>query len=158
MKSISRKRFSNLSRITGTETISPLIGLTEDQQTFYKLAKDFSDREMKPFAGKWDKDQYFPIDTYKKFGELGFGGMVSSGLSRVDATVIYEALSGGIYIYIYVYVYTYMYIYIYAYIYDTSGTTCRSIYTYTFIYIYMYIYIYIPIYLYMEGVWELLPC
>lgn len=27
--------------------------------------------------------------------DLGFGGIVSSGLSRVDATVIYEALSGG---------------------------------------------------------------
>jgi isobutyryl-CoA dehydrogenase len=94
-KSISRKSFSNLSRITGVDVVSPLIGLTEDQQTFYRLAKDFSDQEMKPFAGNWDKDQYFPIDTYKKFGELGFGGIVSSGLSRVDATVIYEALSGG---------------------------------------------------------------
>jgi hypothetical protein len=52
---ISMKKFSNYSRITGIDVVSPLIGLTEDQQTFYKLAKDFSDREMRPFAGKWDK-------------------------------------------------------------------------------------------------------
>ena len=75
--------------------------LSEDQRTFQALAKTFSDNELKPNAAKWDAECIFPLETIKKAGELGFcslyvsednGGM---GLSRVDATIIIEALAAG---------------------------------------------------------------
>ena len=75
--------------------------LSEDQRTFQTLAKTFSDNELKPNAAKWDAECIFPLETIKKAGELGFcslyvsednGGM---GLSRVDATIIIEALAAG---------------------------------------------------------------
>ena len=75
--------------------------LAEDQRTFQTLAKTFSDNELKPNAAKWDAECIFPLETIKKAGELGFcslyvsednGGM---GLSRVDATIIIEALAAG---------------------------------------------------------------
>lgn len=35
----------------------------------------FADKEMKPYAAQWDADAEFPMETFKKFGELGFGGI-----------------------------------------------------------------------------------
>ncbi len=56
---------------------------------------------MRPYAGKWDEEGKFPMETFNKFGDLGFGGifidseMGGSGLSRMDTTVIVEALATG---------------------------------------------------------------
>ena len=30
---------------------------------------------MAPYAAQWDADAIFPMETFKKFGELGFGGI-----------------------------------------------------------------------------------
>lgn len=92
---------SATATISGTEVISASMGLNEDQATFYELAKSFSENELKPYAAKWDEESIFPIETFKKFGELGFAGMFvnedvgGTGLSRVDTTVIVEALATG---------------------------------------------------------------
>ena len=32
-------------------------------------------RELKPFASEWDEKAHFPVDTFKKFAELGFAGI-----------------------------------------------------------------------------------
>ena len=83
------------------EVVSPSIGLNEEQVAFYNLAKSFADSDMKPYAAKWDEDSHFPVDVLKKLAELGFGGMFiseeyeGSGLSRVDTSVIVEALATG---------------------------------------------------------------
>ena len=37
---------------TGVEIISPLINLTDDQSSYYSLARAFADKEMRPYAGK----------------------------------------------------------------------------------------------------------
>ena len=92
---------SATATISGTEVISASMGLNEDQATFYELAKSFSENELKPYAAKWDEESVFPIETFKKFGELGFAGIFvnedvgGTGLSRVDTTVIVEALATG---------------------------------------------------------------
>ena len=45
--------------------------------------------------------EIFPVDTLKKAGELGFGAIYckeengGTGLNRMDASVIFEALSQG---------------------------------------------------------------
>lgn len=75
--------------------------LTEDQLAFAETAKQFSDQELAPYAAEWDRDHVFPIETFKKAGELGFCGLYSPeeagglGLSRLDSSIIFEQLSMG---------------------------------------------------------------
>eukprot|EP00602_Paraphysomonas_sp_CaronLab_P005343 CAMPEP_0185017980 /NCGR_PEP_ID=MMETSP1103-20130426/832_1 /TAXON_ID=36769 /ORGANISM="Paraphysomonas bandaiensis, Strain Caron Lab Isolate" /LENGTH=411 /DNA_ID=CAMNT_0027547615 /DNA_START=19 /DNA_END=1254 /DNA_ORIENTATION=+ len=91
----------SFSRVVGSDIISPLIGLNDDQKEFYTLAKGFADKEMAPYAAKWDEEAVFPRDTLQKCAELGFGGIFvkedvgGSALSRLDTTVIVEALATG---------------------------------------------------------------
>ena len=75
--------------------------LNSDQKHYRDLAKSFSDKELKPNAAEWDKEAFFPKDTLKKAGELGFlslyvdtnlGGM---GLGRLDASIVFEQLAQG---------------------------------------------------------------
>src|SRR5689334_1666446 len=102
--SANRALFSTVSKApaaTGKDVICPTIGLTPEGAEFYKLARSFADKELRPYAQKWDEDAHFPMETFKKFGELGFGGMFikedvgGSGLSRVDTVTIVEALTTG---------------------------------------------------------------
>ncbi|PIO76090.1 acyl-CoA dehydrogenase, middle domain protein [Teladorsagia circumcincta] len=50
---------------------------------------------------KWDKEEYFPVETMRHAGELGFGAIYcsdefgGSGMSRLHASVIYEQLAAG---------------------------------------------------------------
>jgi len=75
--------------------------LTEDQQMFADLAKQFSDSELLPNAAKWDQEHIFPKDVIAKAGELGFCGLYSPedagglGLSRLDSSIIFEQLAMG---------------------------------------------------------------
>ena len=75
--------------------------LTEDQQAFVDVAKQFAEQELAPHAAQWDRDHHFPKDVIQKAGELGFcslytaeedGGM---GLSRLDSSIIFEQLAIG---------------------------------------------------------------
>ena len=75
--------------------------LTSDQKNFQNLAKDFSDKELKPHAARWDKEEQFPLEAIQKAGDLGFcslyvdtdlGGM---GLGRLDASIVFEQLASG---------------------------------------------------------------
>jgi alkylation response protein AidB-like acyl-CoA dehydrogenase len=56
---------------------------------------------MMPFAREWDETETFPIETLRKAADLGFGGIYvredagGSGLSRLDATIIFEELAQG---------------------------------------------------------------
>ena len=75
--------------------------LNEDQIAFADMARSFAQKELEPHAAKWDEEQIFPIDTLKKAGELGFCGLYASedvgglGLSRLDASIIFEELAMG---------------------------------------------------------------
>jgi alkylation response protein AidB-like acyl-CoA dehydrogenase len=85
----------------GIDIISPTIGLSEERTEFYNLARSFADNELKPHASKWDKESIFPVETFKKFGELGFGGIFvredvgGTALTRADAVSIVEGLATG---------------------------------------------------------------
>ena len=74
---------------------------TQEQTAFRETARQFSEKELAPFAAQWDAKSVFPKDAIGKAGELGFcslycdeehGGM---GLSRLDAALIFEQLSRG---------------------------------------------------------------
>jgi len=76
-------------------------GLGEDQREFQALALNFAHNEMFPHMAKWDQEAIFPVDVMRKAAELGFGAVYTSeeyggtGLSRLDASIIFEALSQG---------------------------------------------------------------
>ncbi|MCW3174119.1 acyl-CoA dehydrogenase family protein [Shewanella subflava] len=75
--------------------------LNEDQRQFADLARQFATDELTPFAAKWDEEHHFPKDVIQKAGELGFCSLYSPeseggmGLSRLDASIIFEELSYG---------------------------------------------------------------
>jgi isobutyryl-CoA dehydrogenase len=95
------RSFSSRVSSSGLDVIDPTIGLNDDQITFYNLARQFADEELAPFASKWDEESTFPMETLKKVASLGFAGLNvredvgGSALSRVDSSVIIEALSTG---------------------------------------------------------------
>ncbi|EPU7920072.1 acyl-CoA dehydrogenase family protein [Vibrio parahaemolyticus] len=75
--------------------------LNEDQRAFADTAQQFSLARLAPMAAEWDEKQNFPKDVLREAGELGFlslytpeehGGL---GLSRLDASIVFEQLSMG---------------------------------------------------------------
>jgi alkylation response protein AidB-like acyl-CoA dehydrogenase len=75
--------------------------LTEDQRAFFDTASDFAANELAPYAAEWDEKAIFPVDTMRKAAALGFAGIYvredvgGSALTRLDAALIFEALSQG---------------------------------------------------------------
>ena len=75
--------------------------LNEDKQAFADVAAQFARQALAPHAAQWDKDHTFPVDTLRQAGELGFCGLYTPeddgglGLSRLDASIIFEQLAMG---------------------------------------------------------------
>lgn len=75
--------------------------LNEEQVAFADMARAFAQNEMEPNAAEWDQEQIFPVDVLRKAGEMGFCGLYSPedvgglGLSRLDASIIFEQLAMG---------------------------------------------------------------
>uniref|UniRef100_A0A8C2Z0D4 short-chain 2-methylacyl-CoA dehydrogenase n=1 Tax=Cyclopterus lumpus TaxID=8103 RepID=A0A8C2Z0D4_CYCLU len=81
--------------------VDPAHGLSEEQKEFQEVAFNFAANEMAPHMAEWDQQEIFPIETMRKAARLGFGGIYvqpdvgGTGLSRLDTSVIFEALSTG---------------------------------------------------------------
>ena len=75
--------------------------LTDEQQAIQEMAQRFAADELAPHAAEWDEKKHFPVDVIKKSAELGLAGIYTredvggSGLGRLDAALIFEALSAG---------------------------------------------------------------
>ncbi|EOX3944900.1 MULTISPECIES: acyl-CoA dehydrogenase family protein [Vibrio] len=75
--------------------------LNEDQRAFADTAQQFADERLAPMAAEWDEKQIFPKDVLREAGELGFLSLYTPeehdglGLSRLDASIIFEQLSMG---------------------------------------------------------------
>ncbi|KAK7107371.1 hypothetical protein V1264_015310 [Littorina saxatilis] len=86
--------------VTGS-CIDPALGLTDEQKQIQQLAADFACNEMFPHMAEWDQKEIFPVDTMREAAKLGFGAVYCSekyggtGLTRLDASIIFEALSHG---------------------------------------------------------------
>ncbi|MDT8862052.1 acyl-CoA dehydrogenase family protein [Alkalihalobacillus sp. MEB130] len=50
-------------------------GLTKEQKMIQDMVRQFARSEIAPNAEKWDKEATFPIEVFKKMGELGFLGL-----------------------------------------------------------------------------------
>ncbi len=72
---------------------------SEEQQAIFDMAKAFGQEHIAPFARDWEAAGTIPRDLWPKLAELGFGGLYvseesgGSGLTRLDATLVFEALS-----------------------------------------------------------------
>jgi short/branched chain acyl-CoA dehydrogenase len=53
----------------------PSFELTEDQERFRCVVRDFAEAEIAPHAEAWDRDHHFPVDTVRAMGELGLFGL-----------------------------------------------------------------------------------
>jgi len=75
--------------------------LNEIQHAIRETARQFGDERIAPFAMDWDRKGTIPKNLWIELGALGFGGMFvpessgGSGLSRLDGTIAFEALSAG---------------------------------------------------------------
>ena len=65
------------------------------------MARDFAAEKIAPHALEWDERKHFPVETMREAAALGMGGVYvredvgGSGLSRLDAALIFEALATG---------------------------------------------------------------
>ena len=73
--------------------------LSEEQEAIFDVAYSFGQENIAPFAIQWENQGTIPKELWGKISELGFGGIYvseeygGSGLSRLDATLIFEALA-----------------------------------------------------------------
>ncbi len=76
-------------------------GLDEDRRAIRDMARSFSDEKIAPHALEWDEARHFPVETMREAAGLGMGGIYvgeehgGSGLTRLDAALIFEALATG---------------------------------------------------------------
>ncbi|WP_315776854.1 MULTISPECIES: isobutyryl-CoA dehydrogenase [unclassified Bradyrhizobium] len=75
--------------------------LDEDQIAVRDMARAFAAEKIAPHALRWDEEKHFPVDVMREAAGLGMGGIYirddvgGSGLSRLDAALIFEALATG---------------------------------------------------------------
>lgn len=74
--------------------------LTEDQDLIVETARSFAQERLRPNAARWEEEG-LNRDVLQELAGLGFGGIYvreehgGSGLSRLDAALIFEELSRG---------------------------------------------------------------
>ena len=72
---------------------------SEEQLMIAASAKDFAEQHIRPHIMEWDEAQTFPIDLFKKAGEMGFMGVFipekygGSGLGYHEYVMVIEEIS-----------------------------------------------------------------
>ncbi|NOD63463.1 MULTISPECIES: acyl-CoA dehydrogenase family protein [unclassified Ruegeria] len=73
--------------------------LSAEQTAIFDMAYSFGQENIAPFARQWESDGTIPKTLWPQIGELGFGALYvsedsgGSNLTRLDATLVFEALS-----------------------------------------------------------------
>ena len=73
--------------------------LSEEQTLIFDMAKGFGEEQIAQHAQKWESEGTITKDLWPQITELGLGGIYvseeygGSGLSRLDATLVFEALA-----------------------------------------------------------------
>jgi len=73
--------------------------LSEEQQAIFDMADDFATQMIAPHAVEWDQTEQMPKEVLRQAAELGLASIYvpevhgGSGLSRLDATLVFEALA-----------------------------------------------------------------
>lgn len=50
--------------------------LSENQQMIIDMVRDFAEKHIRPNLMEWDESQIFPIEVFKKLGEMGLMGVL----------------------------------------------------------------------------------
>ena len=73
--------------------------LSEEQVAIFDMAHAFGQENIAPHARTWEAQGTIPKELWPELAALGFGGLYvaeehgGSGLSRLDATLVFEALA-----------------------------------------------------------------
>ena len=73
--------------------------LSDEQHAIFDMAQSFGADQIAPHARTWEAEGTIPKNLWHAVGELGFGGLNvaedagGAGLTRLDATLVFEALS-----------------------------------------------------------------
>ncbi|MBY0448920.1 MAG: acyl-CoA dehydrogenase family protein, partial [Hyphomonadaceae bacterium] len=75
--------------------------LPEETRLIRETARQFAQERLRPNAARWDEEKIFPRDVIREAAELGLAGIYvredvgGSGLTRLDAAIIFEELARG---------------------------------------------------------------
>jgi len=73
--------------------------LSDEQRAIRDMAQEFGQERIAPHAVTWDAEEYLPRDMLAEAASLGLAALYvpseqgGTGLSRLDATLVFEALS-----------------------------------------------------------------
>ena len=73
--------------------------LTESQRMIVEMVKKFGELHITPNSLEWDNKQHFPLDVFKKLGDLGLAGVLvpeeygGSGFSYLEYIKVIEQLA-----------------------------------------------------------------
>ncbi|TQJ30149.1 acyl-CoA dehydrogenase family protein [Microbacterium sp. SLBN-146] len=83
-------------------TIALEPSVTDDElAAILDAVREFAETELAPHALEWDETSHFPVDTVRRAGDLGLGGIYvredagGTGLGRREAVAIFEELAKG---------------------------------------------------------------
>ena len=72
---------------------------TEDQEMLRKIAREFVEREVAPYAADWDEEDVCPAQLWPVIGSLGFFGIFvpeqygGAGLGLTERTIVLEEVA-----------------------------------------------------------------
>ncbi|MEO1067268.1 MAG: acyl-CoA dehydrogenase family protein [Pseudomonadota bacterium] len=74
--------------------------LSDEQTAIFDMARNFAIEKIEPYALEWEENAVLPREVLSELGELGMasiyvGGEHGTGLTRLDAALIFEGLSYG---------------------------------------------------------------
>lgn len=75
--------------------------LTDEQKVLQKMLRDFVAREVLPFVDKWEEEEVFPREVFKKLASLGLMGMTAPieyggmAIGALTSAITYEELMKG---------------------------------------------------------------
>jgi alkylation response protein AidB-like acyl-CoA dehydrogenase len=75
--------------------------LPEATRELQAVARDFAAEVLAPNARRWDEERHFPVEEMREAAKLGMAALYvreesgGSGLTRLDAAVVFEALATG---------------------------------------------------------------
>jgi alkylation response protein AidB-like acyl-CoA dehydrogenase len=87
--------------LDSSPSAQPYFSFDADQIAVRDMARSFADEVFAPKAVAWDEAKHFPVAELRKAAALGMGGVFiaedvgGSALSRLTATLIFEALATG---------------------------------------------------------------
>ena len=73
--------------------------LTDEHRHIQETIRGFGEKEIKPYAGGWDRDEALPVDVLHRLGELGFMGVVypeeygGAGADTLSGLLVVEGLA-----------------------------------------------------------------